>query len=267
MMLPTENHEEIRQYLLGSLPQEAQQGVEERLLIENSFLEELVLAEEELTDDYINNDLSDDYRLRFEQHFLSTPERRRNLRFALALSRYAANSAAKAESKDAKAQPPVLLIGLTWAERLRAFWNSQTWALRAAVTFGVIAILAGALWLSFSRPPSPRTFATLSLTISVNNRAEGVQASKVKLPLNADALKISLTLPEQSPSAARYQVELLNDKGETKPLEIAGQEAQAVSVLIPAALLARGQYALKLFMIKADGTKQRIEGSYYFTVE
>ena len=155
----------------------------------------------------------------------------------------------------------------TWTERFRALWNSQSWALRAAVSLGAIAILAGTLWLFLFRAPSPGSFATITLAHSVNNRAEGVQAGKVTLPLKADALRISLTLPERLPAAVRYRVELENENGETRPLEIAGQEAQSVSVVIPAAQLTRGQYALKLFVVKADGTEQRIPGSYFFTVE
>ncbi|MBD0327526.1 MAG: hypothetical protein ICV68_13905 [Pyrinomonadaceae bacterium] len=152
-------------------------------------------------------------------------------------------------------------------ERLRAFWNNQAWALRAAMAISVAAVIAAALWFSLLRTPSPKTFATLSLTISSSNRAESAHAGTVKLPLNADALRISLTLPEQSAGATRYHVELVNDNGESKPLEIAGQDARQVSVEIPAAQLARGQYALKLFKADASGTKQPINGSYFFNVE
>jgi methionine-rich copper-binding protein CopC len=261
------NHtEEIRQYLLGHLSEEIHQQLEERLLIEDSFLEELLVAEEELIDDYIKGDLSDDDRLSFEKHFLSTSERHENLRFAMALSQYTANSTEQAESEFAKA--PASTFNPTLTERLRAFWNNQGWALRAAMSFAVIAILAGALWLSLFRASSPRTFTPLTLTASVKDtRAEGPQVKKVPLPLKADALKISLILPEGLTRATSYRAELMNSEGETQPLEIAGQDAQSVSVVIPAAQLARGQYTLKLFMTKADGTEQRINGNYYFTVE
>jgi hypothetical protein len=108
----------------------------------------------------------------------------------------------------------------------------------------------------------------LSLTISVNNnRAEGTQASRVRLPLNADALKISLNLPAASAPPAHYRVELLNDRGESKFLEIAGKDAQSISVIIPAKQLVRGQYALHLFATNPDGTERRLNGSYFFTVE
>ena len=138
---------------------------------------------------------------------------------------------------------------------------------RPPLRLPLVAVIAAALWLLFFRAPSPPTFATLTLTVSNINRAEGAQAGKVKLPPDADGLKISLTLPEQSPPAARYRVELENDNGETKPAEVAGIDAQSVLVVVPAAQLARGQYALKLFAIKPDGAEQRISGSYFFIVE
>jgi anti-sigma-K factor RskA len=267
MVTYTDAHHQIRQYLLGNLSKDIQQQVEERLLVEDSFFEELLFSEEELMDDYINGELSADDRLKFEQHFLSTPERQQKLRFALALSRYASHAAENADPESAEAHRIVPPDKPSWAERFRAFWSGQTPAFRAAVALSLLAIIAGTLWLSLRRP-SPRTFATLTLTISVNdNRGAGVQASKVPLALNADALKISLKLPARLPQAARYRVELVNANGETKPLEITGQDAQSVSVVIRADELARGQYALKLFATHADGAEQRVSGSYFFTVE
>lgn len=267
MTLNAEDHNELRQYLLGDLTQEARQRVEQRLLTENNFLEELLLGEEELIDDYVGGDLSDEDRLKFEQHFLSTPERHRQLRFALALSLYTLNTTEKAGSKSAEARPPAPPTEPTWAERFRAFWNSRAWAL-AAMTLAVVIIAGSWLWLLRPRTSPPQTFATLNLPAGVSNRAEGAQASKVRLPLNADALRISLMLPEGATPAASYRVELMSDNGETRSLKVAGQDAHSVSVVIPVAQLARGRYALKLFTTNADGTEQRVSGdSYLFTVE
>ncbi len=261
-----ENREEIREYLLGSLSEDARQRVEERLLTEDTVFEELLVCEDELFDDYVAGALSADERSKFEAHFLSTPERQQKLRFALALNRYAANQKEKAESGSAKAQVPVP-VKATWAERLRAFWNSQAVPLRAAAAMAVVALILSAGWLFLRPPSSPRTFATLTLNPGVSNRAEGAQASKVRLPPDADALKISLILPKPVAPAASYRVELVNDRGAIESVEIAGQDAATVAVVIPAARLARGRYALKLFMTTADGTEHRINDSYYFTVE
>lgn len=274
MTAATEENDEIKQYLLGTLSQADRQRVEERLLTEESFFEEVLLGEDELIDQYLNGALPDESRDGFEQHFLSTPERQRKLKFGRALSRYVAQKSENAAnefigtphlSAAVVAEPN---RSTTWAAQFHAFWNSRTWGLRATLALASIAIIASAaLW--FSRTTSsPRTFATLALTISANNRADGsAQANKVTLPPDADALRVSLTLPDQPTPAVGYRVELVNDNGETRPLEIGGQDARSVSVLIPAPQLARGRYALRLFTITAGGTEQRVNGSYLFTVE
>ncbi|HEX3560755.1 MAG TPA: hypothetical protein VHU19_16240 [Pyrinomonadaceae bacterium] len=254
-MLDAQDNKELRQYLLGDLTQPAQQRVEQRLLTEDDFFEEMLLGEEELIDDYVGGNLSVEDRLKFERHFLSTPERHRQLRFARAFRRYAASSLAP---------PPQP----TWAERFRAFWNSWTWALRPAVAVAMIAVISAALWLVIPPTSPPQTFQTIILTAGLSSRAEGAQASKVKLPLNADALRITLMLPDSAPPAASYRVELMNGSVGTSPLEVAGRDAQSVSVVIPAAQLARGQYALRLFATDPDGTEHRVSADVYlFNVE
>jgi methionine-rich copper-binding protein CopC len=261
--------EVIKQYLLGNASPQIQQAIEKRLLTEESFLEELSFVEEELIDDYVAGNLSTSECTSFEQHFLSTPERHRQLRFALALTRY---SSEKVGTKPAEASP----AKPTLAARLRAFWRGQPVLLRAATALAAVAILIGAWWFSFPRTPSPKTLATLSLTIRSSvtrggstggNRAEDAQASKVSLPLRADALKISLRLPYGSTQATRHRVELLDEKGEAKTLEITERDEKSVSVVIPADQLALGRYVLKLYATQADGTEQRVPGSYYFTAE
>lgn len=275
----TKDMNEIMQYLLGILPEEARQRVEQRLLTDEDFFEELLVSEDELTDLYLNENLSSEDRDRFESHFLSTPERHQQLTFAKALSQCVAENSVKdvGTLTDTPPIPAVSdpLIKLTVAERLRAFWSGQTWALNAAMALAVV-IIAGTVWYLFFRTPPPRTFATLTLAASASNRGEGTHAGRVKLPLAASALRISLTLPARATPAANYRVEWSEDNRETKPLAIVGretkplaivgQDAQSVSVEIPRDQLARGPYILKLFMLDAAGTEQRID-HYFFTVE
>ncbi len=254
--------ERIIAYLLEELPEDELERFEDVCFAQESWPTEINLVEEDLIDAYLRNELTPERRRLFERNYLITEARRERVTMAAALLRHVDEH--NAASRTVVAVPPA---EPTWSERFRAFWNSQTLGLRAATAIAVVAVIAGALWLSFFRAPSPRTFATLTLTISNNNRAEGAQAGKVKLPPDVEALKISLTLPQQSPPAARYRVVLENDNGEAKSAEVAGNDAQSVLVVIPSAQLARGQYALKLFAIKPDGSEQRINGSYYFTVE
>jgi methionine-rich copper-binding protein CopC len=253
--------ERIIAYLLEELPEEELERFEDECFAQESWPNEINLVEEDLIDAYLRNELTPERRQRFERNFLTTEARQERVSMAAALLRQVDEY--NAASQTVVAVPPA---EPTWTERFRAFWSSQTWTFRTATAIAIVAVITGALWF-FSRTPSPRTFATLTLTISNSNRAEGAQAGEVKLAPDVEALKISLTLPQQSPPAARYRVVLENNNGETKSAEVAGNDAQSVLVVIPAAQLARGQYALKLFAIKPDGTEQRINGSYFFIVE
>jgi CHAT domain-containing protein/Tfp pilus assembly protein PilF len=82
------NQPSLRSYLLGeSIEDDELRLIEERLLTDDLFFQELQITEEDLIDDYVNKKLNDDERNFFERHFLITPERQQKLRFALALQK------------------------------------------------------------------------------------------------------------------------------------------------------------------------------------
>lgn len=253
--------ERIIAYLLEELPEEELEQFEDECFAAESWPQQLSLVEEDLIDAYLRQELSKERRERFERNYLKTEARRERLHVAAALLRHVDERTAQ-EDKVSKMPPAV-------EARSRpspSLWSSQGWALRAAAVVAVVAIIAGAVWL-ISRSQSSKTYSTLTLAISYSNRADSTQAGKVKLPLKADALRIFLTLPEQAQMARAFQAELERDNGETSPLEIKERQAQSVTVEIPAGQLLRGLYALKLFAVKDDGTRERINGSYFFAVE
>jgi anti-sigma-K factor RskA len=265
--------DEIRRYLLGTLPEEARRGVEERLMTEEAFLEELTLAEGELIDDYVAGRLSPDERAAFERHFLSTDERREQLRFTRAVGRYASAAAASAkagetasgrETATTTSTTSTTTAGPTLGERLRAFWGGRSAAWRAGFAFAAVAAVAFAVWLAV--PRAPRTFATLTLVSGAGERAAGIAPPGVRLPPGTDALKVTLTLPAGTPPAAAYRVEMMKDTGRTEEVEVAGHDARAVTVVIPEGRLARGRHALRLFAV-AGGAERRVGDSYVFDVE
>lgn len=97
------NDEGLRKYLLGELPESEQQALEERLMTETELFALIPVIEDELIDDYLGGLLSSDERGRFESFFVSTPERRRKLSFAMALRRYIT---AEGEAVEAPATEP-----------------------------------------------------------------------------------------------------------------------------------------------------------------
>lgn len=86
-----EAHEnaKIRKYLLGNIQvEEERQKIEERLMLDDDYFEEVLIEEEELIQDYVDDHLTADERQRFEKHFLISEERRQKINFARALRRY-----------------------------------------------------------------------------------------------------------------------------------------------------------------------------------
>lgn len=93
MQANAEEQTELTQYLLGRVPPESCGAIEERLLTDSEFYEELSIAEEELIDRYLANQLSDLDRQSFETHFITPAERQQKVRFARNLRRYVSEAA------------------------------------------------------------------------------------------------------------------------------------------------------------------------------
>ena len=258
---------DLRRYLLGALDEEARQGVERRLMAEEELFEELLVVEEELTDQYLNEELSADERRGFEGYFLSTPERRRKLRFAKAFGRYVSGKKSGAFAVDDVSRPRRRSADVsTFGERARAFWRAQGPALRAAATFAAFVLVIGAAWLAL-RTPAPRTFVAVSLSPSASTRGTDERPPVVRLVDDADDVRATLTLPGGAPEGSRFAVELEDERSTLGRFEAERVDARTVSVVIPASRLARGQYALKVFETGAGGAGRRIPGTYLFNVE
>jgi hypothetical protein len=252
--------ERIIAYLLEELPQEELERFEDECFSQESWPDEVNAVEGDLIEDYLRGALTPEQRRLFEQNYLTTAARMERVKQAAALLRHVDQYQPVASENTAP------LTGQTWAGRFRAFWDSLTRTPRAAVALVAVAIIAGAWWLSLPRTRPPQNFAALTLSVSNIDRAGGAQTGRVSLTPDIDALKISLTLPDPTAQAASYRVELQDDSGGLKSSEIVGQDAQFVSVLVPAAQLTRGQYALKLYTVRTDGTEQRV-GTSLFLIE
>lgn len=217
--------------------------MELRLLSDPAFAEEFDIVVDEITDEYLQNELSGDERERVEKYFLRSNERQNKLAFA-------------AELLQGAEPKPVPRPGLF--EQIAAFWRQQSYA-RVAVM--ATAVIVAGIIIYFATKPTT-TYLAFNLTLSTAERAEGAAAQRAKLGPTT-GLKLTLTIPENARGANSYSVRLAGGSD----LKVEQQTPETVTVIIRPGSITPGTYAIQLSKVKPDGTKERIPGSYYIAVE
>jgi hypothetical protein len=246
---------EIRRYLFGQLPGADEERLELRLLTDPAFVEEFDTVVDEVTDQYVRDELEVSERKGFEKSYLTTAEGQQKVRFT---SELLERAAAQRDPVVVKPDPEPGLF-----DRIRAFWQVQS--LRLAATAAAVAMIAGGAYLALR--PVATNDATLALSISTANRGEGPAPAKVKLESGVRGVEVNLAIPEQAKGAKDYRVKLVNGDESEQDLQIEKRDDQTVTIRIPASSLTRGQYAIKLYHLTSNGTFTRIQGSYLFNVE
>lgn len=244
---------EIRRYLFGQLREADEESLELRLLTEPEFVQEFDTVVDEVTEQYVRNELDGSERKSFEKSFLTTVQGQQKVRFTSELL-----DRATAERGSAIVTPSP---EPGFFDRMRAFWQLQS--LRLAAIAAAIAMIAGGAYLAL-RPAM--NYATLALSISTANRGEGPVPGKVKLESGVPGVEVNLAIPEHAKGANDYRVKLVGGESD-QDLQIEKRDDQTVTVKIPASLLKRGQYAIQMSRLNPDGSYSRISGNYYFNVE
>lgn len=260
-IIVTNSENLIRRYLLGQLDEAEQEGIELRLLTDPSFGEEFDTIVDELTDQYVREELTGDDRKLVEKYFLNTPERKQKLEFATELLSRA--GAQRGERDEKPIVQPVVEREPSWFEQFFAFWKRQSLA-HAALTVASVIVVVGVVFVVMRSGRSPQ-YAEINATLNTSTRAEGPSPLRVQRP--EAGFKINLAIPENARDARGFRARLLDGNGTVQDVKVDERKDQSVVVLVPAALLARGSYAIQLTKIKADGTEERVRGSYYFDVE
>lgn len=148
-------HNAVREYLLGTLNDEIKRGeIERSLLLNDNFAERLLLAENELIEDYLDDKLDESQRKCFDQFYLSSSQKRRQVKMTRHLRRYAM----KTETQAA---------GQLVTERSGFFSWPQVFSspvLRFAVIILIVAGLGFGIWrLAFSQSDLDEGLAQLHL--------------------------------------------------------------------------------------------------------
>lgn len=283
----SEVQESIRGYLLGQLSDEERRRVEEWLLTGQDSLEELLVGEEELIEQYLDGSLDGPQRRQFHEHFLSTPERRQNLKFARALRKHVGGG-----------PPAEPLVDRLDAPERRAWWRlpalfeggRSRWAVPALASVLALVVLSS-LWALYAgrgnagsafeeevrrlnapqgveggglQPPSP----AVALSLTAGLRRDSGEMKSLESPGGANVVQLRLVV---APGEYRaYRAALRTVGGPTlvtvpdltpRPLE--GQTVVALN--LPAGFLRRGDYQVRLSGLPPGADYEDV-GTYFFRV-
>ncbi|MFN2393311.1 MAG: CHAT domain-containing protein [Pyrinomonadaceae bacterium] len=128
-----EDQDSIRKHLLGNLTDKVKmRRIEEKILLDDQFVEDLSVTEDELMDEYLDDTLTASEREQFLQFFLISPERKEKLR----LIRNLREIAAKAETARSVEK---------FSKKKTVFFDWQGLFSPASLRFAVFALIVGGL--------------------------------------------------------------------------------------------------------------------------
>ncbi|MBV9926993.1 MAG: hypothetical protein JOZ96_18390 [Acidobacteria bacterium] len=277
------NEEEslLRRYLLGELDEGDQESVEERFITDRGFNERVLVAEDELVEDYLSGGLSEAEKASFVRHFLSTPNQRRKVRLAGAIKKYmAAEVAAYPTEPGGNVRTPGAIDS---EPARRPFWRSPPVLVAASLAL-LLAVALGVGWLvvterrrkelassrqeleRLNRQPvsdDPRWVILTPLNVRGDREANVLQR-----PAGGTVVQLWLMLVKDEYQS--YQVILQKD-GDAEQLLVGGLRAEttphgrAIPLRVPAQILPPGTFVLKLNGV-SEGDRVEEVGEYNFRV-
>jgi len=269
---PNVQKEELRAYLLGTLDSALKTELEERILYAPEVYEELLMAEEELIDQYVAGGLSQLERQHFETHFLITAERQDKLRFGQMLKRYLkSNSVADPSAATAH-------VKKTAPAPKPSMFSSSLVSSRPLITFcitGVVLLGIAVLgWLTVRRPSLRATQQNAEpvvvVTLAPGSITTGSEtARQVNVPPKGYKLKLELEL--KNASFRNYKFELFRENkfvqtSAALPIETKGEQ-YVIPLTITGEVLSPGDYQVKLSGVLESGANEFIQNYSFRVIE
>jgi hypothetical protein len=257
----------MRDYLLGTLDGDRKTQFEERILTVPSVYEELLVAEEELIDQYVAGELSALEQQQFETHFLITAERQKNLRFGKLLHKYAKSQTDLTELEES----PIPVD--------QSFSLLRT-PVRRWSALAVLAAIFGCAGIIFVRGLVNKREAAcvvretnsrvMTVTLSPGSAASGGSTTQqVNVPPRGVEVKLELELA--NPTFRNYKSELFR---ENKSLQVANKltseakgEQHVVPFTVTGEMLSPGDYQVKLSGVLDSGADEFIDNYSFRVIE
>lgn len=267
--------EKLKSYLLGNLPAEEAERLDLQIIESSELDEEIVLAEHDLMENYLENDLSPEEKNLFQTNFLTSEERLNNLKHLALLKQYAQQDAEKSAAQTAEE---------------KSFWQilekfGQWISIPVASAAAILLVSIGLLWFIFwsdkvsvlqdefvrlnqtdlSNFGELQKIPQLSLTEGTLRNQQEVK--KFTVDKSSDRVLIRLALPLSFRSEDDFNVRITKTPGEILELKTArsfkNQVGTEIRFLVPSAFLTKGEYKIEVWQKKlAD-----LPLSYPFLVE
>jgi len=286
--------ETIRRFLLGELGESAQPLFEQQLFTDAGLDARVRLAEIDLADDYAFERLSAADRVLFEERFMVTSRRRRELNVSSALrDRFSMRATVAWAGKITVAKRWRHLFGFN-----RPAWKIAFGVLILLILFGTVLLVVKEPQITqritnkvFPKRSAPRS-SPQEVHHPTNTSIPEHQSAPAPMPLHDSAPQLSestelfptkpdsgntptLTLPNGENNALRlklavvdqtipYRVEVLTSDGQSV-FSVDWLSGPPFNVDVSASLLKSGKYQIRLSDAR-DGSKKEV-ASYYFRVE
>jgi hypothetical protein len=268
----------LREFILGKLVDEDRERMEDLFLTDPATRERILALEQDLIDDYLEDSLNHEDKERFRSRYARTDEQRRKLRITGAIKDWAVREA----SAPHPAGPTVPVWNRLWT------WLrfKPRYIVPIAITI-VIAIVLAIVWLN-TREEQRKHLAIEQELVQLNSPASlrevpsqitpfdlrpvsvrsGQPQAEIKIPV--EIRFIELRLPWiQTDLYSMYQAEVrrVDDR---ESFTISNLQAQndgryTIRLRLPAQILTRGDYQIKLTGVSTDGSAKSSE-EYSFVV-
>jgi hypothetical protein len=259
-------YQQIREYLLGKSSSEDSALVEEQLLADEEFYQQLLVVEDELVDQYLAGSLPEPEKGPFENYFLAAPERREKLRFTRNLKKYVRAEAVRAPVADytkvisarnvSPAPPPP-----------KRFWSNPILAYSLAAAAVVLVALAGITIFRMQNAP-PQTGKALAVELVPGLSRGDKEVKQIAVP--ADTATVQLQLRGSNFSDYQTYRAILetadgSEVSRQENLRLDPGSRDRIICPVSATLLKPGDYSLKLGGLNPQNDYDDV-ARYYFRV-
>lgn len=291
-----EGAESIRAYLLGAeLPAGAQDRIEQRLVAEDNYLEQVLSIEDELIDSYLGDTLTSAEARFFQQHFLRSSRRRHKVR----LFESWAKGAARHQNSQRRLHGTPTEVTSWWKSMVVAMSKHRT--LSVASGLAVFLVISGfwiARWRSgvvvlqeFNQHLSSQleeergVRARLEQQVGALSRGHGQvipsfvlslpgtrgggggeSGSTIAVPSGVQVLRLELPVSYEADGIYSVVIETVEGKERFRQDDLRARAAAStgiVDVILPADLLSPNDYVVMLRRMHVGGALQNV-GSFSF---